>query len=145
MEDDLWARINAIKSSLQGFKATLCKHCKQQKPLNERQLCDDCQDIQTRKLAEAKNTNDKGYIYIYDDTGKMVSESRSVMEQVLGRKLRSHEVVLRRDNRRDNNSATNLVLGLRNGTPLGNLRCNHCGTQGDFILIVEEEASEAPD
>jgi len=144
MDNELLARIKALTDSLQEFKWSLCKNCKEQKPLNERRLCDACEEKRLQKLAETESTNDKGYVYVYDDSGKIISQARNVVEQSLGRKLQSHEVVLRRDGRKDNNDIGNLILGLKNGTPIRNLRCNHCGTIGDFNL-VEEEVSEAPD
>lgn len=144
MDEFLRERIDAALNGFVLFKQTLCKNCKEQKPLNERRLCDACEEKRLQKLAETESTNDKGYIYVYDDAGKIVSQARTVLEHRLGRKLRAHEVVLRRDGIKGNNDPSNLVLGLKNGTPIGNLRCDHCGTVGEFSL-VEEEVSEAPD
>jgi len=135
--DDLFLRASEILDSLNEFKRSLCKTCKEQKPLNERRLCDVCEAEKVSTLAAARIPNGSGYIYVYDDEGKLVSEARTVMEGIQGRALRSYEVVLRRNNQRADNSPDNLLLGLKNGTPIGNIRCNHCGTIGDISLVEE--------
>lgn len=74
--------------------------------------------IKNGKLNREKNPNWKGgkiktkygYISIRGPSGKLVMEHRVVMEQILGRKLLSTEVVHHIDGNRENNSPENLML-----------------------------------
>lgn len=75
-----------------------------------------------------------GYRYTYDESGKVVSLARKTMEEKLGRKLREYESVTYKDGNKDNCSAENLVLSLKHGTPITQLKCQKCGTVGSVEL-----------
>jgi hypothetical protein len=133
-----------IKQALKG----VCKHCKQSKGTNDRGFCRECDEAlseaRKERMSNKKAKNDKGYVYVYDDEGRMVLEHRKVMADLLGRPLLKHEIVLHRDGDKANNEPGNLLLGFKNGTPLEHLQCDSCGTKGQFTLYVSQPTS-APD
>lgn len=79
-----------------------------------------------------------GYIWRYDsDTKECILEHRYVMEQHLGRKLKTSETVHHKDHNKENNSIENLEIidnaeharmhQLEHGRLYVELRCPQCG------------------
>jgi hypothetical protein len=75
------------------------------------------------RKSKAKSGN--GYRYVYVD-GKPKLEHRHIMEQHLKRALLPHESVYFKDKNRDNLKVDNLILGLKQGVPLSEIKCPHC-------------------
>jgi HNH endonuclease len=79
-----------------------------------------------------------GYVYVYDDEGKIKLLSRTVMEKHLGRPLTKHEKVGYRNGDRTDCSIENLVLYLNAGIPFEHLVCKECGKRGNFEISSQE-------
>lgn len=73
---------------------------------------------QTKQLPKAgrpfnpagRKTTRRGYVIVRDDDGDWASEHRVVVEQHLGRKLRTEEKIKWRDGDRTNNNIDNLEV-----------------------------------
>lgn len=90
-----------------------------------------------------KTLHPDGYIWLYNtETKTQILEHRYVMEQYLGRKLESNEIVHHKDHNKTNNSIDNLELlpnkehsrkhQLEHGRKYVKLRCPQCETEFDI-------------
>lgn len=126
------------KQKLRDLKTKVCRKCKEEKRLVQSNYCAECyKDIAEKRAAKRQNSRHEGtdgYVRVYDDEDKLVLEHRFLMEKHLGRKLQKGEIVLHLDGVKSNNNLSNLALGLRNGTPFTQLKCNSCGTIGEVSL-----------
>lgn len=139
-KSDIEALMAQTNQLFKQIKKKTCRGCKQQKQIYESSYCEDCwKEISEKREAkrkEARHKQDNGYVYVYDDSGKLVLEHRLVMSQHLGRELKKEEVVLHLDGDKSNNDLSNLMLGFKNGTPLNRLVCK-CGLVGEFTINHE--------
>lgn len=123
---------------LRNLEKKICRRCKQPEKLYQSGFCKECYVLIDAERQEKKKTarhkDDKGYVRVYDDEGKLVLEHRYVMEKHLGRKLEKEETVVHRDGNRSNNDPSNLVLSIKGGTPLERIVCTECGCKGKFVL-----------
>lgn len=79
-----------------------------------------------------------GYLYTYNDEGKVVSLARHTMEQHLGQQLSPHVTVGYKNGDRTDCRLENLYLRLKNGTPIEHLICKECGSRGSFKIESQE-------
>ena len=81
-----------------------------------------------------------GYEYCYNSEGKPTLFSRYRMAQLIGRPLQEHETVIQKDGDIRNNEDNNLMLTLKKGVNLMELRCS-CGLP---YFYKEQGLSELP-
>lgn len=109
----------------------LCKRCKEEGKITfYKGLCKECFELDRDERLDGKqgkrwfSTN--GHEYTYDTAGKPVLYARYRMEQLLGRPLQEHELVARLDGDKKNNADDNLILVIKPGINLLELKCE-CG------------------
>ena len=124
-----------VEKKLKAYQELLCRKCK--KPSDGR-ICDSCKTNGKAVAKKKEFQNGSGYIYCYDEEGKVVLKARYLMEKKLGKKLGDHLAVTYKDGNRKNLSEDNLVLVYKTGTPLDMLTCRHCGARGTWDVREPE-------
>ena len=124
---------------LRNLKVKICRKCKEEKKLFQSGFCKECyleiDRVRQEKRKDSRLQGKDGYVRVYNDDGKLVLEHRHLMEKALGRKLEKEEAVIHLDNDKGNNDLSNLAVTLKNGTPITRLKCNQCGSVGNFSIL----------
>jgi len=132
--DELIAKNKALLDELSKStgKRNRCKKCG--KEISTGKYCESCDaalaPLRAKQRAAKVHTNGKGYKYVTDENGKVVMLARKLMEEMIGRPLEDHWVVLYRDGNKRNVVKENLVLGYKGGTSFDVLTCKQCGARG---------------
>ena len=118
------------------------KHSK--KKAKEPKQCKGCGDLKLYHLGYCKSCSEErrqvrlygkigkrwistnGHEYCYDSEGKTVLYARHRMEEILERPLQGYELIARIDGDKTNNADDNLILVLKPGIDLTQLKCE-CG------------------
>lgn len=114
-------------------KKKFCKYCGEDREIVKYSRCSVC--LPGYEAWLAKNNAKKepklsgqGYLYGYDENGKHGLVHRQVMEKIIGRPLLPHESVGFMSTDKTNVDPSNLVLILKKGVPLAELKCPCCDT-----------------
>lgn len=115
-----------------GRGATLCDaHHESNPPRLSRTWLKASKKLERRERKKLDRVYDSaGYVSIRNDSGRLVSEHRLVMEAKIGRPMRKGESVHHINGIRDDNRPENLELwvgAIRYGQRARDLRCHHCG------------------
>jgi hypothetical protein len=92
------------------------------------------QVVKEKRTLKRAPESGKGYVYEYNDKGKLVPKARLLMEKKIGRPLRDHEIVMYRNGDRKDFSESNLVLGFKAGVDYQQLECAHCHHRAGWLI-----------
>jgi len=129
--------LKETENMLKSLEKKTCRRCRKQKQIYESGFCQECweyKQAERQKKRDETVINDNGYERIYVED-KLVYRHKYLMEIKLGRPLTKREVVLHRDGNTMNNDLSNLMLGMKNGTPMEWLVCDNCSCRGAISIV----------